>query len=584
MHSCKCASGYVRGANDSCEVLQSENKILMIASDSEFRILPGKFEDVIRLSFISTPSMKIKVFDVFIVTTSDIIIFWIDSYHKVVYKLKVSSLPYDFDDLSRRRRDTESEIAILTDLENPIALAVDWIIQRLYVIDDDTQKLISTDFNGKNRVFVTHTGPKPLDIAIYPQTGTIFWSTKENGIYSFEIHNPKKRIISENIQWPTGLTIDYLNKRLYWSDHRKGSVESTLLDGSDRHVINQFINISKPNKIDVFENFLYVTLFDNKILKLNKYGYDNGSFIHPGYFKSTDLLLIHPMKQNSNFTNYCRMSSCGSKAICMISSSAKDNYVCVCPENMIKQFNNITREISCHEQPDYLKCDLPCNSGTCKIVEGKKVCQCPVYYYGIYCEHYLCSGYCQNHGICQINSNQSLTNNSIKCQCTNGWTGDRCEIAVTDCQTQCHNGATCIASNDKISCICPSGFTGENCENCLNLSCSNGGVCRKSKSDVSRCECLDGYSGKFCEIDSCADYCYNNGNCSVSLMGLQCKCPDQYSGPKCEKDECEGFCYNDGVCSVSGNSKKCNCSWRYTGRKCNIDLCDTGNPPKSKYI
>ena len=45
-------------------------------------------------------------------------------------------------------------------------------------------------------------------------------------------------IISENLEWPNGLAIDYDLQRLYWTDGRLGVIEYSRLDGTRRRVSN----------------------------------------------------------------------------------------------------------------------------------------------------------------------------------------------------------------------------------------------------------------------------------------------------------------------------------------------------------
>lgn len=42
--------------------------------------------------------------------------------------------------------------------------------------------------------------------------------------------------INKNLIYPTSLTIDYPNNRLYWLDKKKRIIESIRLDGTDRRV------------------------------------------------------------------------------------------------------------------------------------------------------------------------------------------------------------------------------------------------------------------------------------------------------------------------------------------------------------
>lgn len=60
-----------------------------------------------------------------------------------------------------------------------------------------------------------------------------------------------------------------------------------------------FLSIEKPQKIDVFEDYLYIKLYDQSIIKMNKFGNGNGTFLINGY-RSSDIGILHPLKQNRN--------------------------------------------------------------------------------------------------------------------------------------------------------------------------------------------------------------------------------------------------------------------------------------------
>lgn len=45
-------------------------------------------------------------------------------------------------------------------------------------------------------------------------------------------------LVSENLGWPNGLSIDYLNDdRVYWSDSKEDVIEAIKYDGTDRRLI-----------------------------------------------------------------------------------------------------------------------------------------------------------------------------------------------------------------------------------------------------------------------------------------------------------------------------------------------------------
>lgn len=56
----------------------------------------------------------------------------------------------------------------------------------------------------------------------------------------------------------------------------------------------------RPYRIDVFEDSLYILLYDQSIWKLNKYGRDNGTLLVESMHRTADVLIMHPSKQYSN--------------------------------------------------------------------------------------------------------------------------------------------------------------------------------------------------------------------------------------------------------------------------------------------
>lgn len=45
-------------------------------------------------------------------------------------------------------------------------------------------------------------------------------------------------LLDEDLGWPTGLALDYLNEnRIYWCDSKENIIESMKADGTDRQII-----------------------------------------------------------------------------------------------------------------------------------------------------------------------------------------------------------------------------------------------------------------------------------------------------------------------------------------------------------
>lgn len=86
------------------------------------------------------------------------------------------------------------------------------------------------------------------------------------------------------------------------------------------------------------------------------------------------------------------------------------------------------------------------------------------------------------------------------------------------------------------------------------------------------------FTGLYCEINLCHNYCFR-GNCSINSDGLPtCKCNNAFIGPRCETDLCKDYCLHDGQCSVQDEKPVCKCKYS-EGSRCEIlgnaaELCE----------
>ena len=55
----------------------------------------------------------------------------------------------------------------------------------------------------------------------------------------------RSAIIEDKITWPNGLTLDFINDRIYWADAREDYIAFASLDGSNRHTGNTHMNSFK---------------------------------------------------------------------------------------------------------------------------------------------------------------------------------------------------------------------------------------------------------------------------------------------------------------------------------------------------
>ncbi|XP_052902166.1 low-density lipoprotein receptor-related protein 1 [Anopheles moucheti] len=612
-YTCRCAEGYVKGGpgrNATC-VAVDEQGILLVASESDFRSL---YVDTPVMGYLQTSSLKIDRFD-FTITRHNITLFWIDSYDSSINKIFMDTTVKDGDytqppvqKKKHSRRDLPAPAppsydriktldgkhssVVLKDNETvPIAIACDWLTERLYVINKSRSNIFVMSFNGTNHTTLTATGKHPIDLVVDPTSGVMVWSIMETIISSGMDGHGKQKLVHTNVEWASGLAIDTITKRLYWADYRKSTIETCLLlSGGDRHVIAELHDYSKPKLLDVFEDSVYVILYNQNILKLNKYGRDNGTYMNEearsasgsGGYRSSDVHFIHPLKHDRSIPNPCVMHPCHHSTVCLLSTENRLKRSCICtderPRAVFDDRGEVKACLGATVQPP--ECKLHCNYGTCFIdSDGQQKCKCSSSFDGKYCDHYICSGYCKNKGFCEI------VNNEPKCTCLSQWTGKRCDISTNKCQRYCHNGGNCtIVQRDggTLSCSCPAGYTGEQCEHCSNLRCENGGVCRKTTTDRSQCLCAEGYVGRNCEKNVCTAFCENRGVCTIERGAAKCSCPENTYGERCQLRDCPDLCQNGGNC-VPGERPYCKCRQGYEGPYCEHDLCELPEATRPNY-
>jgi len=325
-------------------------------------------------------------------------------------------------------------------------------------------------------------------------------------------------------------------------------------------------------------------------------------------------------------SNPCSDNPCekyGEKVVCISipGEGQKLTHKCVCSVGYQERNGKCAQFIVKPQTCD----QVSCHAGTCILKDGKPECKCNVFYYGKYCQSYICSGFCMNDGRCiPLNKMKSSNESSAICICKHGFEGERCEIATKDCQDYCHNNATCNINpkTQTLECNCKPPFIGEHCDQCPGMSCGLGKcaldsegephctcqgsncmrkdcsnfVCQHNGtcyidplSNQPECKCTDGmYTGRLCEMDKCqSTFCRNGGSGFRENGRCICACRGGFAGEKCDVPISNFFaclgaevCENGGTCMELNNTKVCSCPLNYVGRTCNIRVSEEINPCK----
>ncbi|XP_021948531.2 low-density lipoprotein receptor-related protein 1 isoform X4 [Folsomia candida] len=523
--SCECVEGYLSEANTTRCSAKGDSATLIIASEDHLLRLNKPHDvDHVDLLISSTPT-KVDSVDFFIDEDGSIKLFWSSRTNKAIQMMYIT--PDGNSVSSVRNRRSTSSTDIITGLDDPRGICIDWIAKVLFYIDAGHKTISASSLDGKNKMVILRRLTEPFDIAVDPISGRIFWSDYQSIEYAYEDGSGRK-VIVHSLR-PTGLAIDYPAQRLYFTDMRSLTIESTTLEGKDRQIVKRFPpGWLKPFKLDVFEDTLYFTNYtSNKILRLNKFGKNNVSDITYGVVKASDVVLIQQYKQISS-KDYCAAVPCSSPGICLRTGSSEAT--CSCSSQKTGSYESpIVSECTSLK----VACELKCKSeGKCMIDgTGRKFCKCQKGYSGPTCEKNSFD-YNNENLPPGFNPNTTLV--------------DLCVNMV------CRNGGKCEVIEQIAYCRCPVSWVGINCEieasftNPCQGYCLHDGLCVLPYIDQQKeCKCINGWNGFRCEQNPvCTNfYCFNGGTCMPnpdSRMLPTCKCAQGFYGLRCDRPDIQG--------------------------------------------
>ncbi|XP_069108702.1 low-density lipoprotein receptor-related protein 2-like isoform X5 [Argopecten irradians] len=138
-------------------------------------------------------------------------------------------------------------------------LATDWVGQKMYWADVFLSRIFSLDFNATNKVALANVA-NPRAVAVHPCKGYLFW-TDWGRLPKIEratmSGNNRKTIVSSDLGWPNGLSIDYDGDMIYWADALRDRIERSNLNGQYREVIVQ--STVHPFSMTVHKHYIYWT-------------------------------------------------------------------------------------------------------------------------------------------------------------------------------------------------------------------------------------------------------------------------------------------------------------------------------------
>ena len=101
-----------------------------------------------------------------------------------------------------------------------IGVAYDWVTDTIYYTDNGLNQIISYKPSTRMRYVIAYS-ESPRAIVVPSCRGYLFWTDlgRTPMIVRTSLSGSNyQRIITTDIRWPNGLTIDFNDEKLYWAD------------------------------------------------------------------------------------------------------------------------------------------------------------------------------------------------------------------------------------------------------------------------------------------------------------------------------------------------------------------------------
>ncbi|XP_016358831.1 LOW QUALITY PROTEIN: low-density lipoprotein receptor-related protein 6-like [Sinocyclocheilus anshuiensis] len=223
---------------------------------------------------------------------------------------------------------------VVSSLASPDGLACDWMGNKLYWTDSETNRIEVAELDGTHRkVLFWQDLDQPRAIALDPARGYMYW-TDWGEVPKIEHAGMdgthRSVLIDSEIYWPNGLTLDYDLQKLYWADAKFSFIHRCNLDGSGREVVVKG-SLPHPFALTLYEETLFWTDWNtHSIHACLKHTGENSHEIHTNIFSPMDIHVYSQKRQPLEVTSPCVLKNGGCSHLCLL-SPVKPYYQCACP-------------------------------------------------------------------------------------------------------------------------------------------------------------------------------------------------------------------------------------------------------------
>lgn len=206
----------------------------------------------------------------------------------------------------------------------PVALAVDWIGDKLYVADYVGQKVDVFELDGRWHAVVLGSNlTSPADLALDPTSGLMFVADGGQVLRAHMDGTHAQSIVSEAAYKASGVAVDVIAKRVYWCDSLLDYIETVDYEGGQRVMVLRGQMVPSPARLALFESRVFWTDTTKQgIMSVDKFA--GQSSIQPIY-KAKDIrdpkaiVTVHPLSQPF-VSSPCGANNGGCQHMCIVTA------------------------------------------------------------------------------------------------------------------------------------------------------------------------------------------------------------------------------------------------------------------------
>ncbi|KAL5273419.1 hypothetical protein ACFFRR_000257 [Megaselia abdita] len=325
-YKCECEPGYMR---------DPRNHTKCKATEGHASLLFARRHDIRKIA-LDHREMTSIVNDTKSATALDFVfrtgmIFWSDVTTQRIYKAPIDE-------------GNDKTIVLKDRMVTSDGLAVDWIYNHIYFTDTQHCTIEVTNFEGTmGKILIEDNIEIPRSIALEPVDGWMYWTDwgsnsriERAGMDGSHRHT----IVSSDVKWPNGLTLDLVRKRVYWVDAKLNTISSCNFDGSQRRqILYSPEYLRHPFSITTFEDFMYWTDWDKQtVFKANKFTGEGVEPIAATYMLQHPMTIhvYHPYRQPDG-VNHCLSVNGHCSHLCLPAPKINDRsprISCACPTGL----------------------------------------------------------------------------------------------------------------------------------------------------------------------------------------------------------------------------------------------------------